>query len=243
MVAGDGVAPDIGGEQLHVVIADDDTNVADVVTAILSDEGYAVSVVDGTDHASIAAAVGQLEPDCILLDGARESTFGGSWSEAAYLASRGRAVPAVMFTAHADAVREAREQASDRAAAAQFVAVVAKPFALDDLLDAVALATGQSERWDRSERADGQRTEQLVEELRAVGALDIKTSTRREWATFSSPTDQYIYQLYWWQRLGRYVVGRYDEHARLEIIGEFFERSAAIAAATERFGDRPPEAA
>jgi DNA-binding response OmpR family regulator len=239
MVAGERAPSETGGEGLHVVIADDDANVADVVTAILSDEGYAVSVLEETDHASIAAAVGRLEPDCILLDGAGESAFGGSWSEAAYLAARGRAVPTVMFTAHAEAVHEARDQASDRAAAAQFAAVVGKPFALDDLLDAVALATGRSERWDGSASADGQRTEELVEELRAAGALDIKTSTRREWATFRSPSDAAIYQLYWWQRLGRYVVGRYDEDARLQVIGEFFERSAAIEAATASFADEP----
>jgi DNA-binding response OmpR family regulator len=238
MVAGERAPSQTGGEDLHVVIADDDANVADVVRAILSDEGYAVSVLQETDHASIAAAVGRLEPDCILLDGAGEATFGGSWSEAAYLAARGRAVPTVMFTAHAEAVHEARDQASDRAAAAQFAAVVGKPFALDDLLDAVALATGRSERWDGSASADGQRTEELVEELRMAGALDIKTSTRREWATFRSPSDAAIYQLYWWQRLGRYVVGRYDEDARLQVIGEFFERSAAIEAATASF-DKP----
>jgi DNA-binding response OmpR family regulator len=238
MVAGERAPSQTVGEDLHVVIADDDANVADVVRAILSDEGYAVSVLEETDHASIAAAVGRLEPDCILLDGAGEATFGGSWSEAAYLAARGRAVPTVMFTAHAEAVHEARDQASDRAAAAQFAAVVGKPFALDDLLDAVALATGRSERWDGSASADGQRTEELVEELRAAGALDIKTSTRREWATFRSPSDAAIYQLYWWQRLGRYVVGRYDEDARLQVIGEFFERSAAIEAATANF-DKP----
>ena len=239
MVAGERAPSQTGGEDLHVVIADDDANVADVVRAILSDEGYAVSVLEETDHASIAAAVGRLEPDCILLDGAGEATFGGSWSEAAYLAARGRAVPTVMFTAHAEAVREARDQASDRAEAAQFAAVVSKPFGLDDLLDAVALATGRSERWDGSASADGQRTEELVEELRAAGALDIKTSTRREWATFRSPSDAAIYQLYWWQRLGRYVVGRYDEDARLQVIGEFFERSAAIEAATASFADEP----
>ena len=59
----------------------------------------------------------------------------------------------------------------------------------------------------------------------AAGTLE-----RREWATFVSPRDGRIYQLYWWQRLGRYVLGRYDEDARLELLGQFFERDEAIAA-------------
>lgn len=222
---------DTGSDQLRVVIADNDANVAEVVRAILTDEGYAVSVLTETDHPSIASAVGRIEPDCILLDGAQDAAFGDSWSEAAYLAARARPVPTVMFTAHADAVHEARERASERAAAARFAAVIGKPFNLDELLDAVARAAGRSERWDGSEEADGQRTAQLADELSAAGALDIRTSTRREWATFTSPSDGRIYQLYWWQQLGRYVVGRYDDDARLEIVGQFFERSAAIRAA------------
>lgn len=239
-MAEDRVPSGTDGEQLHVVIADNDANVSEVVKAILTDEGYAVSTLEQTDHASIAAAVGKLEPDCILLDGAAESGFGGSWTEAAYLASRTRPVPAIMFTAHADAVQEAREEASERATAARFAAVVAKPFDLDELLDAVAYAAGKSERWDRSDAADGDRTARLAAELEAAGALDIRTSNRREWATFTSPTDARIYQLYWWQQLGRYVVGRYDPDARLEIVGQFFERHAAIAAA---LGEAPERTA
>jgi CheY-like chemotaxis protein len=203
------------------------------VQAILTDEGYDVSVLTQTDHESIAQSIGQLEPDCILLDGAQGSGFGDSWTEAAYLAKRSRQVPTIMFTAHADAVREAHENASDRASAAGFAAVIAKPFQLDDLLDAVAEATGRSQRWDASEAADDQRTADLAEELRAAGATDIRTSKRREWATFVSPSDGHIYQLYWWQKTGRYVVGRYDDAAHLEIVGRFFERSRAITSSLD----------
>jgi hypothetical protein len=136
-----------------------------------------------------------------------------------------------MFTAHADAVQEAREKSTDRAGAAKFAAVIGKPFSLDEVIDAVAQATGRSQRWDRSEAADGRRTAELAEELRDSGAIDVRSSHRREWATFTSPADNRIYQLYWWQKLGRYVVGRYDDGARLEIVGQFFERSTAIAEA------------
>lgn len=220
-------------EPLRVLLVDNDADISELVAAILSDEGYEVTAQRDTAHPAIAAAVGQLEPDCVLLDGADGPGFGDSWSEAAYLSARARPVPAIMFTAHTEAVAEARERATDRAIAADFAAIVPKPFTLDELLDAIATATGRSQRFDRSESAERRRTQALVEELASAGATDIRTSERREWATFVSPHDDRIYQLYWWQRRGLYIVGRYDDDARLEIVGQHFERSAAIAAAME----------
>jgi CheY-like chemotaxis protein len=219
-------------QALRVLVVDADNDVTELVNAMLTDEGYEVTVLTMADHDSIAAAVGRLEPDCILLDGTGPIEFGGSWDEAAYLADRTRRVPTVMFTAHASAVLEARTNTSDRALAAGFAAVLAKPFSLDNLLDAVATATGRSDQFDRSETGDRDRTRQLVEDLTASGASDIRTSERREWATFVSPNDHLIYQLYWWQRLGLYIVGRYDQDARLERVGQFYERRAAVAAAS-----------
>lgn len=224
------ISPDNVDEPLRVLLADNDASIVELVSAILTDEGYAVTALQDTDHASIAAAVGKIEPDCILLDGAGGPQFGGSWSAAAYLSQRARAVPTVMFTAHANAVAEARSRESERAARADFAAVIGKPFGLDELLDAVAMAAGRSERFDRSRDGERQRTAELMEALTAAGATDIRTSERREWATFVSPHDRRIYQLYWWQTLGRYVLGRYDEDARMELMGQFFERDAAIAA-------------
>jgi CheY-like chemotaxis protein len=223
-------------DPLRVLLVDNDADITELVSAILSDEGFQVTAQHDADHEAIAAAVGQLEPDCILLDGAEGPAFGNSWSEAAYLSKRDRAVPAVMFTAHAYAVAEAREGATERAMAADFTAIVPKPFTLDELLEAVTTASGRSQRFDRSESADRQRTQALVQELQAAGATDIRTSDRREWATFVSPHDDRIYQVYWWQLKGLYIVGRYDADARLEIIGQHFERSSAIAAAMDQPG-------
>lgn len=223
----------LDAEPLRVLLVDNDEDVSGLVDAILTDEGYAVTVLHQSDHASVAAEVGRLEPDCILLDGAEGPAFGGSWGEAAYLSHRDRAVPAVMFTAHATAVAEARTRATDRAREANFAAIVPKPFTLDELLDAVETAAGRSHRFDRSEAADRRRTAELVRDLEASGGTDIRTSERREWATFALPADRRLYQLYWWQTKGLYIIGRYDEDARLELIGQYFERSAAIRAATD----------
>ena len=225
--------PEPGADPLRVLLVDNDEDIAELVNAILTDEGFAVTTLSETNHDAIAATVGRMEPDSILLDSAEGPAFGGSWSEAAYLSRRDRAVPSVMFTAHASAVAEARDRTSERAIEADFASIVPKPFTLDELLDAVATATGRSQRFDRSETADRQRTAELEEQLRAAGATDIRTSARREWATFVSPHDDRIYQIYWWQLKGLYMIGRYDEDARLEMVGRFFERSAAISAAME----------
>lgn len=225
--------PDAAADALRILVVDNDADITELVTAILSDEGYEVIASNENDHSSVAAAVGRLEPDCILLDSAEGPDFGGSWDEAAYLSRRERAVPTVMFTAHMDAVAEARDGSSPRAVKAEFAAVVPKPFILDELLDAVERAAGRSRRFDRSEEADRTRTVELVTQLREAGATDIRTSERREWATFVSPHDERIYQLYWWQRKGVYMIGRYDDDARLELVGQFFERRAAIQAALE----------
>lgn len=218
-------------EPLRVLLVDNDHDIRDLVHAVLSDEGYTVSTLSETDHDAIAAEVGRLEPDCILLDGATGPAFGDSWSAAAYLRTRARTVPTVMFTAHSRAVEEARDGQSSRAVDAGFAAVVPKPFLLDELLAAVESAAGRSHRFDRTEAGERHRTAELVDELQAGGATDIRTSERREWATFVSPHDERIYQLYWWQLKGVYMVGRYDEDARLEMIGQFFERASAVKAA------------
>lgn len=226
-------APGPDADPLRVLLVDNDEDITALVNAILSDEGYAVTSLNDTDHASVASAVGRLEPDCILLDSAEGPDFGGSWSEAAYLSRRDRPVPSVMFTAHASAVAEARDGETERAQQADFAAIVPKPFSLDELLEAVGTAAGRSQRFTHSEAADRRRTDELVGQLRTAGAIDIRTSERREWATFVSPHDHRLYQLYWWQQQGRYMLGRYDDSARLEMIGEYFERSAAIDAALD----------
>jgi DNA-binding response OmpR family regulator len=224
-------------------VIDDDADVADVVLAILTDEGYLVSTLTDAAHDSILVAVGQQEPDCILLDGSHTAEYGSSWAEAAYLAARARSVPTIMFSAHVGDVREAREGETDRAYAAGFAAVVAKPFALDELLTAVATACGRSEPFNQSAEGDRERTVALVRRLRQERATDIRTSDRREWATFRPKDADAICQLYWWQRMGVYLVGSYQDEGTLKRIGHFFELEAAIAAALAAEAPHHPAAA
>ena len=219
------------GAPFRVLLVDNDEDVADIVVAILSDEGYSVEVVSDTSHESIAAAVGKQEPDCLLLDGEDGLQYGSSWAEAAYLADRERPIPTVMFTAHALDAREAHKEGSERAQAADFAAILKKPFGLDDLLEAVATACGNSEPFSQSSAGDRERTVALARRLREAGATDIRTSDRREWATFRAPESNDIGQLYWWQKAGVYIVGRYGDDARLAPVGRFFELDAALDAA------------
>jgi len=213
----------------RVLVIDNDPSIAELMTAILSDEGYAVATLLDTTHAAIAAAVGRQEPDCVLLDSSGEGPD-GTWTEAAYLAARERSIPTILFTADFNAVLEARDSTSDRAVAAEFAAILPKPFTLDELVEAVTTASRRSVPFDASARADRARTVALARRLDEVGATDVRTSTRREWATFGSPDDDRIYQLYWWQLLGVYMLGRYESDGRLSLVGQFLERDAAIAA-------------
>ncbi len=123
-----------------VLVIEDDRDIGALVEQVLAEEGFAVSLVAGVGPESIRAAVARLEPDCILLDGESSLGYGSSWIDAAWIAGRDRAVPVIMFTGHADAVREAAERTSPRSREAGFAAVVPKPFDLDQLVTTVARA-------------------------------------------------------------------------------------------------------
>jgi CheY-like chemotaxis protein len=197
-----------------VLCVDDDRDVAEVVQAILADEGYRISCLYELADDALMRAVGSLEPDVILLDSASAIDYSDAWNLAAALHRRARPVPVVMFTAHAQATREAREGGSERAEQAAFAAILEKPFHLDDLLEAVATAAGRSNSFDRSPAAEEERTRSLVTALEARGATDVRPSKMREWAMFRD-RDGRLVQVYWWQTRGVYQVGRYrDDGAR-----------------------------
>lgn len=214
----------------RVLCVDDDRDVAEIVQAVLTDEGYAVSCLYSLEDDGLLRAVGRLEPDCVLLDGASSNAYDDGWAAAASLALRRRAIPVVMFTAHVKDTQEAREGVTERAVAADFDAVLDKPFDLDDLLAAVAQATGHSVPFDRTAAGESERTRSLVETLTQRGATDISPSRRREWATFRDERGR-LCQLYWWQIRGVYQLGRYQESGRMTMVGQFVNRDVAIEAA------------
>lgn len=213
--------------QARILCVDDDRDIAEILLAILSDEGYEVSFLYDTSNDALPRAVGRLEPDVVLLDSSSSIEYGEGWQLAASLGDRRRPIPVVMFTAHARDAAEARAGTSQRSRDARFAAIVPKPFDLDELLAAVELAAGRSTPFDRGPRAEQQRTKELVEALNRHGATDVKPSALREWALFKDRAGDLV-QLYWWQLRGAYQVGRYSEDGDLEMIGQFFERDLAI---------------
>lgn len=223
--------PSAGGPT--VLCVDDDRDIAEVVQAILADEGYRISCLYELSDDALMRAVGRLEPDVILLDSASAVDYADAWGLAAALHTRSRPVPVIMFTAHTQATTEALEGTSDRAEQAAFAAIVRKPFHLDDLLEAVASAVGRAEPFDRSAAAEDGRTRSLVAALEAHGATDVRPSKMREWAIFRDPNGRLV-QLYWWQSRGVYQVGWYRDSGQMVMVGQFVDRDAAIAMALPR---------
>lgn len=174
-------------EAPRVVCVDDDRDIAEIVQAVLTVEGYEVSCLYDLTDDGLERAVGRIEPDVVLLDSGESAEYGEGWGLAATLATRGRSVPVVMFSAHHGDVKDARENTSQRATDAGFAAIIEKPFLLDDLLVAVAPAAGKSVPFDRSRSAEEGRTKSVVITLKARGATDIRPSNMREWAMFRDP--------------------------------------------------------
>lgn len=216
-----------------VLVVDDDEDVGEVIAAILGDEGYTVSTLADVSADSFRTALGQLEPDLILLDGAGRSEYGEGWLQAARVHLRHRPVPIVMLTGHAQDAREAEARGTDRAQAAAFAAILLKPFSLDTLLDVVS-RTVSDQSFNHSETGERRRTEALTSRLGAIGATDVRPSTRREWATFRLPPDERVHQLYWWQGQGQYLLGAYSADGMFERLGTYWELDEALAACEAR---------
>lgn len=179
-----------------VLCVDDHRDIAEIVQAVLADEGYAVSCLYESAADALLRTVGRLEPDCVLLDSSGLEEYGDSWEPASVLHRRRRAIPVIMFSAHVLAIREAREGVTERAQDAAFAGIVAKPLDLDELLAAVANATGQSAPFDRSSQGENRRTQELVKALETSGANEVRPSKLREWALFRDGSGD-LCQVYW----------------------------------------------
>lgn len=133
-----------GALRRRVLCVDDDRDIGETVQAILGDEGYDVTCLFEITDRALRQAIGELEPDCILLDSSSRSDYGDSWRAAAWIHELARSVPVVMFSAHLADSREALANLTERAQEAGFAAVLPKPFSIDQLVDAVSLAVARS---------------------------------------------------------------------------------------------------
>jgi DNA-binding response OmpR family regulator len=124
---------------VRVLIVESDSGVGAVVEGILVDAGHTAVVLTNARPEAVLATVERHEPDCVLLDGGSRVAYDTSWDVAAWLRSRPRPVPTVMFTVHTDAIIEVRTGLTARSR--DFAAVLSKPFELDDLLATVAAVT------------------------------------------------------------------------------------------------------
>lgn len=109
----------------RVLVVDDDLSILDTVTAILAQEGFAVSGASSGEEA--LALLRTWHPTLVLLD-MRMPVMDG-WTVARLMRENGIRVPIVVMTAAENARRWADEIGAD--------AYLAKPFALDDLLEVI----------------------------------------------------------------------------------------------------------
>lgn len=216
-----------------VLVVDDDHDTAEVMQALLIDEGYAPSMLYDARGKVVKEAVVRLEPDCVLLDSSADDPtgYGESWRTAAWLSSREPSVAVIMMTGHSHAADEAVAAVTNRARAADFAAIVRKPFDIDEFVATLHSAVQKGAARRKSDSETAVRIAEMREQLLALGARDLTTSSRRVWALFKGAGEALL-QIYWWETQSLYLLGRYSEDgARLEPLGQFTELAAAIAVA------------
>jgi two-component system chemotaxis response regulator CheY len=116
---------------MKVLVVDDEAAIRELLELILVTEGHAVALA--RDGAEALASVDAVAPDIILLDLKMPVMDGREFAER-YRAREGKTAPIVVISA----VQKLSEYADLGACA-----VLAKPFELQVLLDAIARCTGQ----------------------------------------------------------------------------------------------------
>src|SRR5712691_5753233 len=69
----------MAGQKRRVLVLDNDRDIAELVHAVLTDAGFEVSELTDLRSDAIRIAVGQQEPDCVLLDGASSADPVPAW--------------------------------------------------------------------------------------------------------------------------------------------------------------------
>ena len=115
---------------LDILIVDDERDIRDLVSGVLSDEGYECRTAG--DSTAALNAIDERRPSLVLLD-MRMPVLDG-WGFARVLRESGVRVPIIVMTAAQDAGRWAREIGAQ--------GYIAKPFDLADLLSQVEQHAG-----------------------------------------------------------------------------------------------------
>jgi CheY-like chemotaxis protein len=114
--------------QPPILVVDDEITIASSVAELLHDEGYAV--ITAANGVEALECVARHSPKLIILD-MKMPVMDGRAFAAAYRAQPGPQAPLIVMTAAQDATHSASE--------IQAQAVLAKPFAIDRLLELVHL--------------------------------------------------------------------------------------------------------
>ncbi len=113
-----------------ILVVDDDPSILDALRFLFEDEGYRVQTSEKGDYAeSLRDENGGL-PDLIVLDVLLSGKDGRTICRKLKSQEETRHIPIVMISAYPDAERSSKEVGAD--------AFVAKPFAIDEVLTAVA---------------------------------------------------------------------------------------------------------
>lgn len=210
---------------------DDDRDIADIIQTVLLDEGFAVSCLYGPDDETMERAVLDLSPDCVIVNGSGPPRTPDPWDIARALAKHTPPIPTVMLTASSRNREEAMLGESERAKAAGILAVVPKPFDVDQLVMAVRNALGAAAPSMLSRSTAKSETAKVMHRLRAAGVQELRTSNEgREWVTFRLKRHGDLYKLYRWQTAGLVFIGRYAPNGeRLQVLAEMYDTESAIA--------------
>jgi len=111
-----------------IAVFDDDSDLLDIYSFLLEEEGYKVIVFDNCDD--VVLKVKELFPDVILMDNWIPTSGGVAAIKAIKENDELRSIPIILVSANNDV-----DQIADRAGAD---GAIAKPFEFDDLLSLIA---------------------------------------------------------------------------------------------------------
>jgi DNA-binding response OmpR family regulator len=115
----------------RVLVVGGNADIASIVEQVLTDEGYAVTVLGDSITETVRATVVDAQPDCVLVGSDVVGPYAASGANVAWMTAQSLTVPVIMIS-------------SEQRRAAEFSSVLPKPFDLDELVRAVALAVRQS---------------------------------------------------------------------------------------------------